>query len=73
MYESVVIRGKVSFIDDPDEKARVLQAIVDKIVPDKKDMDLKKVPPTLVYMIEPVSVTGKYHRPAQGNNVRCRD
>ena len=73
VYESVVIRGKVSFIDDPDEKARVLQAIVDKIVPDKKDMDLKKVPPTLVYMIEPVSVTGKYHRPAQGNNVRCRD
>lgn len=73
VYECAVIRGNVVFIDDNDEKAKVLQAIVDKLVPDKKDMDMKKVPPTLVYMIEPTSVTGKYHRPAAGNNVRTRE
>ncbi len=73
VYECVVIRGNVIFIDDVDTKAKVLQAIADKLVPDKKDMDMKKVPPTLIYMIEPVSMTGKYHRPAAGNNVRVRE
>jgi hypothetical protein len=70
VYECVVIRGKAEFVEDNDEKTKMPLALVDKLAPGKTDMDLKKVPPTAVYKIVPVSVTGKYHRPAAGNNVR---
>ena len=73
VYESVVIKGDVEMVDDDEGKARVLLAIVEKLVPGKTGMDMKKVPPTAVYRIKPVSVTGKFHRPMDGNDVRVRN
>lgn len=73
VYECVVVRGHVEFIDDDETKSKVLLALVDKLAPGKKGMDAKKVPPTAVYRIVPETVTGKYHRPMSGNNVRTRE
>lgn len=70
VYECVVIRGDVEFVEDDDKKAEMLLALVDKLVPGKKGMDLGKVPPTVVYRIVPKTVTGKYHRPLPANRVR---
>ncbi|MBP3386377.1 MAG: pyridoxamine 5'-phosphate oxidase family protein [Candidatus Methanomethylophilaceae archaeon] len=67
VYESVIIKGDVEMITDDGVKAKVLLAIVEKLVPGKTGMDLKKVPPTAIYRIVPKSVTGKYHRPMPGN------
>ena len=73
VYESVIIKGDVEMITDDEEKAKVLLAIVEKLVPGKTGMDSKKVPPTAIYRIVPKSVTGKYHRPMAGNIVCPRN
>lgn len=72
VYESVSIQGDVEFVEDPAVKKKMLEAIVKKLVPDKTGMDDAKIPPTIVYRINAKSVTGKYHRPLAGNNVRKR-
>ncbi|MDO5861898.1 MAG: pyridoxamine 5'-phosphate oxidase family protein [Thermoplasmata archaeon] len=69
LYESVIVRGKVSVVEDPELKAKVLRATVDKLTPARRmdGIDAKKVPPTGIYEIIPESVTGKYHRPMAGH------
>lgn len=71
VYESVIIRGKVRIVDDDEEKMRVLRAIIDKIVPERRmdAMDGAKVPPTGVFEIVVESMTGKYHRPEAGHRI----
>ena len=70
VFESVIVKGEAEFIEDDDEKAKVLQAMVDKMAPGKEPMDMRKVPPTCVYRIVPTEVTGKFHRAMRGNSVR---
>jgi hypothetical protein len=75
VYESVIIRGKAVIVTDEDEKFRILRAMVDRIVPDKRTapMETAKVPPTEIVIIDAESVTGKYHRPLAGHKVvDCR-
>jgi len=73
VYESVIIKGDVEMIMDDGVKAKVLLAIVEKLVPGKTGMDFKKVPPTAIYRIVPRSITGKYHRPMPGNTMCPRN
>jgi len=70
VYESVIIRGKARIVEDVDLRRRVLLAMVANLVPDKTVIEDSKIPPAAVYRIEAESVTGKYHRPTAGNNVR---
>ncbi len=70
VYESVLIKGDVEFVEDPTVKSKMLNAMVKKLVPDKTDMEDAKILPTVVYKINAKSITGKYHRPLAGNNVR---
>ena len=72
VYESVIIKGNVEFVDDPTVKKRMLEAIVKRLVPDKTGMSDAKIPPTIVYKINATEITGKYHRPSAGNKVRNR-
>ena len=71
VYESAVVRGRASVVEGQDEKKKVLTALVDCIVPDKKGsvMNMDKVAKTSVFRIDPVSVTGKQHVPMAGHNV----
>lgn len=71
LYESVIIRGKVSIIDDDDLKMRILRATVDKLTPERRmdEIDAKKVPPTGIFEIVPESRTGKYHSAEPGHKI----
>ena len=64
VYESVIVRGDATVIDDVEEKEKILRTLVTSVVSEKKDdpMPLQKVDSTAVIRIDPVSVTGKTHQ-----------
>lgn len=74
VFESVVIRGKVSAVDDPAVKMRVLRELTDKIVPGKKDCPVAedRIARTGIFEISMDEVTGKHHRPAAGSRMTNR-
>lgn len=64
-FESAIVKGTVSAVEDEKEKAEVLRALTDKLVPSKKDSTLAmdRVPRTGVFRITMDEVTGKHHEP----------
>jgi len=71
VYESVIVRGRAVRIESDEEKARVLRALAERLVPEKigADMPMASVMRTAVYRIDADSVTGKYHRPMSGHRI----
>lgn len=71
MFESVVVRGVVSSVEDDAKKTEVLKAITAKLVPEKADAPFaaNRVPATGVYEITMDEVTGKFRRPRPGSMV----
>ena len=71
VYESVIVRGRAVPIESEEEKARILRALAEKLVPEKRgaEMPMASVSRTLVYRIDADSITGKYHRPMAGRRV----
>ena len=62
-YESVVIRGAASLVEDEERKVAILRRIVAKYTPRLKDRPLPPamVAGTAVIEVTPVSITGKYY------------
>ena len=62
VYESVVVRGSVSEIEDTAKKTEVLRAITDRLVPSKKDCPIapERVAFTGIFEISIDAITGKY-------------
>lgn len=62
-YESVVIRGAASLVEDEERKVAILRRIVAKYTPRLKDHPLPPamVAGTAVIEVTPVSITGKYY------------
>ena len=63
VYKSVVVRGDAEVVEDMEEKARVLKALIKKLAPQLSDMPMPeaRIQGTAVVRIKPVSITGKYH------------
>lgn len=63
-YESVVVLGKASLLEDPAIKEKILKAIVAKYVPSLSDRPMKPamIAATGIVEITPERVTGKYHK-----------
>ncbi|MDO5861897.1 MAG: pyridoxamine 5'-phosphate oxidase family protein [Thermoplasmata archaeon] len=70
-FESVVVKGTVSAIEDDEEKARVLRALTDKLTPAKRESPLAmdRVPRTGVFRITMDEVTGKHHDPKPDSRI----
>lgn len=71
VYESVIVRGRAAAIESDEEKARVLRALAERLVPEKRgaEMPMASVMRTAVYRIDIDSITGKYRRPMAGHRV----
>ncbi|MBE6514616.1 MAG: pyridoxamine 5'-phosphate oxidase family protein [Candidatus Methanomethylophilaceae archaeon] len=71
VYESVIVRGRAAPIESDEEKARVLRALAERLVPEKRgaEMPMASVMRTAVYRIDIDSITGKYRRPMAGHRV----
>lgn len=71
VYESVIVRGPISAVDDDARKMEILRALTDKLAPGKKDCPVapERVRPTGVFEISIESITGKHHVPKAGNKV----
>lgn len=65
-YESVVVHGSAAFVQDEEEKRRVLVALCQKYLPahmDKAEKDIRaSMPATAVVCITPQEVSGKARR-----------
>ncbi|MCD7917058.1 MAG: pyridoxamine 5'-phosphate oxidase family protein, partial [Clostridiales bacterium] len=63
-YESVVIRGYAHVLTDTEQKRTVLTEVIRKYAPQLAQLEMTeaRVRGTAVVEIEPVSITGKYHR-----------
>lgn len=67
-YESVMIKGRARFVTDPAEKARALQALMEKLQPEGGHAPIRAGDPlyekslatTAVTVIEPEEITGKF-------------
>ena len=62
-YESVILAGQASVVEDPGEKAAALALIVQKYTPQLAGRPLPEgmVAGTAVVKIQPQSLTGKYY------------
>ena len=71
VYDSVIVRGYAKVVEDDETKMMMLRALVDKLVPAKKENPVApaRVPPTGVFVIEIEEITGKHHVPKMGNKV----
>lgn len=71
VFESVIVRGRVSTVDDPAVKMRVLRELTDKIVPGKRGCPVAedRIARTEVFEISMDEVTGKHHVPAPGSSI----
>lgn len=71
VYDSVIVRGRVTVVEDDEVKMKMLRTLVDKLVPAKKSTPVApgRVPPTGVFVIEIEEITGKHHIPKMGHNV----
>ena len=71
IYRSVVARGDFVEITNDEEKANLLKKLVDSVIPERSGdpMPPKAVTATGVYVLKPVSITGKHHVPAAGNHI----
>lgn len=63
-YESVVVQGTAALVEEPEDKARALNAIVGKYTPHLAGQALPEnmVRGTAVVKITPTAITGKYYR-----------
>ncbi len=71
VYRSVIVQGKVVKIEDPEQKDKVLRAVVDKLTPMRSGdpFNPKAVEASGVFEIIPDEVTGKYHSMAPENRM----
>lgn len=62
-YESVVIRGQAALVEEPEDKLRILRAIIGKYVPAMADAPIADamLTGTAVVKITPERISGKYH------------
>lgn len=62
-YESVIIEGKASIMEDGEDKLSVLEAVVKKYTPHLQNIPLPEamVRGTAVIQIDVVNITGKYY------------
>lgn len=62
-YESAVLRGRASLVDDPGEKEDILRAITAKYAPELGEAPIlpQAAAGTAVVKIQVESCTGKYH------------
>ena len=74
VFESVVVRGTIRAVDDPDTKMRVLRALTDKLTPAKAGCPVaeERIARTGVFEITMDEVTGKHHMPAPGSRLTHR-
>lgn len=74
VFESVVVRGRISTVTDPALKRRVLRDLTDKMTPTKRSRPLAddRIARTGVFEISMDEVTGKHHRPGPGSRVTDR-
>ncbi len=70
-YESVVVKGKATSIEDPDDKMALLRVLVDTLLPARaKDaIGEKMVDVTGVFRIDVDSASIKCHVPTPGNKI----
>lgn len=71
LFESVIVKGRASAVEDDAVKTEVLRALTDKLTPAKRDSPVAadRVPRTGVFAISMDEVTGKSRRPRQGSAV----
>ena len=67
LYESAVIRGCASIVNDKGSKTDILKALLDKMVPGRSKDGMKDsmIDAAAVFRIDIVSITGKYRRAMQ--------
>lgn len=62
-YQSVIICGQAYIVQEYQEKKLALKAIVEKYVPDMRDMDIPdtQIEKTAVVAVDCIKITGKYY------------
>ncbi len=71
LYDSVIVKGSVARIEDPDEKMRILRAIARTLTPVRGEdpLDPKMANATAVFEIVPRETTGKCYRADPGKEL----
>ncbi|MFA7341757.1 MAG: pyridoxamine 5'-phosphate oxidase family protein [Candidatus Methanomethylophilaceae archaeon] len=69
VYDSVVLRGEASVLEDREYKERALLALCRKVVPSYASVDDKAMEMTAVIEMRVVHASGKRHRPGPESRV----